>query len=61
MWNFISGICKKCEENYVFIYKGHLYLECVSLDSEELRNCEEYDCKIIKEIKLCCQKFIIFF
>ena len=39
----LDGICKKCEENYVLIYKGHLYLECVSLDSEELRNCEEYD------------------
>ena len=38
-----DGICKKCEDNYVFIYKGNFYLECVSLDSEELRNCEEYD------------------
>ena len=38
-----DGICKVCIENYALIYKGHSYLECVSMDSEELLNCEEYD------------------
>ena len=38
-----NGICKKCQENYALVYKGHYYLECVSMDTEELLNCQEYD------------------
>ena len=38
-----DGNCKKCQENYALVYKGHYYLECVSMDTEELLHCEEYD------------------
>ena len=38
-----NGICKKCQENYALVNKGHYYLECVSMNTEELLNCEEYD------------------
>ena len=38
-----NGICRLCKDNYTLIYHGNSYLECVSLDSEELLNCEEYD------------------
>ena len=38
-----NGLCKICKENYALIYNGHTYLECVSMDTEELLHCEEYD------------------
>ena len=38
-----KGICKKCDANYSLVYKGHYYLECISMNTEELLNCEEYD------------------
>ena len=38
-----NGECKMCIENYALIYQGQPYLECVSMDTEELLNCEEYD------------------
>ena len=38
-----NGNCKKCIENYALIYSGNIYMECKSMDSEELLNCEEYD------------------
>ena len=39
----VGGECKMCIDNYALIYRAHNYLECVSMDSEELLNCEKYD------------------
>ena len=36
-----NGQCILCKNNYKLIYKGNPYLECVSLDSEELLYCNE--------------------
>ena len=48
-----NGICKKCLGNFALVYKGKYYQECVSMDTEELLNCKEYDnyghCLICKE------------
>ena len=38
-----NGNCKLCQENYTLIYNGKNYMECISTNSEELLNCEEYD------------------
>ena len=38
-----KGNCKKCIPNYALVYKGKSYMECISMDTEELLNCEEYD------------------
>ena len=38
-----NGNCKKCIDNYALIYSGKNYMECESMNKEELLNCEEYD------------------
>ena len=38
-----GGNCKKCIDNYALIYWGKNFMECESMDREELLNCEEYD------------------
>jgi hypothetical protein len=38
-----NGNCKKCIDGYALIYSGKNYMECISMDTEELLNCEEYD------------------
>ena len=48
-----NGICKICIKNYALIYSGKEYMECISMDTENLLNCEGYDiyghCTICKE------------
>ena len=48
-----GGNCKKCIDNYALIYWGKNYMECESMDKDELLNCEEYDlyghCLICKD------------
>ena len=38
-----GGNCKKCKDNYALIYSGKNYMECESMDNEELLHCELYD------------------
>ena len=38
-----NGECKICIDNFTLIYQNQSYLECISLESEQLLNCEEYD------------------
>ena len=38
-----NGDCKMCKENYALVYYGKNYMECISMENEELLNCEEYD------------------
>ena len=38
-----NGSCKICIKDYALIYTGKNYMECISMNTEELLNCEIYD------------------